>query len=71
MSTDTYGGGDLGTFDEILTVTEAAALTGYSVSSLRRWDAEGKLVAARTPGGQRRYLKSQLLAALPTASKSA
>lgn len=62
--TDTYGGGDLGASDEILTVTQAAALTGFSVSSLRRWDDMGKLPALRTPGGQRRYRKSALLAEL-------
>jgi excisionase family DNA binding protein len=62
--TDSYSGGDLGTLDEILTVSEAAKLTGFSVSSLRRWDDAGTLPALRTPGNQRRYRKSELLAAL-------
>lgn len=34
---------------------KAAQMLGVSVSTLRRWDAEGKLVPERTPGGRRRY----------------
>ena len=33
----------------------AAKILGVHVSSLRRWESEGKLKAIRTPGGQRRY----------------
>jgi excisionase family DNA binding protein len=62
--TDSYNGGELGTPDEILTVSEAAKLTGFSISTLRRWDDLGALPALRTPGNQRRYRKSELLAAL-------
>ena len=28
---------------------------GVSVSTLRRWEREGKIMPERTPGGQRRY----------------
>ncbi len=38
-----------------VTPREAASLLGVHVSSLRRWESEGKLKAIRTPGGQRRY----------------
>lgn len=62
--TDSYSGGDFGTPDEILTVSEAAKLTGFSISTLRRWDDAGALPALRTHGGQRRYRKSDLLAQL-------
>jgi len=64
VSTDAYGGPGLRTDDEVLTVSQAAKLTGFSVDTLRRWDKAGTLPALRTPGNQRRYRKSELLAAL-------
>lgn len=36
-------------------IGEAAAALGVSISTLRRWEAEGRLVAEHTPGGHRRY----------------
>lgn len=36
-------------------IGKAAEMLGVSASTLRRWDAEGKLVPERTPGGRRRY----------------
>jgi predicted site-specific integrase-resolvase len=44
-----------------LSISEAAKLKGVSVSTLRRWEAEGKLVPERTESGHRRYDLSQLL----------
>ncbi|MGE5659450.1 MAG: IS607 family transposase, partial [Actinomycetota bacterium] len=38
-----------------VTPKKAAEILGVHVSSLRRWESEGKLQAIRTPGGQRRY----------------
>lgn len=38
-----------------VTPKQAAQILGVHVSSLRRWETEGKLKAIRTPGGQRRY----------------
>lgn len=38
-----------------VTPKKAAEILGVHVSSLRRWESEGKLKAIRTPGGQRRY----------------
>ncbi|MBW4571374.1 MAG: IS607 family transposase [Tolypothrix carrinoi HA7290-LM1] len=38
-----------------VTPKEAAKILGVHVSSLRRWENEGKLKAIRTPGGQRRF----------------
>jgi excisionase family DNA binding protein len=35
-----------------LSISEAAKLKGVSVSTLRRWEAEGKLVPERTESGQ-------------------
>jgi len=44
-----------------LTIAEAAKLKGVSASTLRRWEAEGKLIPERTVNGHRRYELSQLL----------
>jgi len=35
-------------------------MLGVSYSTLRRWDAEGRLVAERTPAGRRRYRVSDV-----------
>jgi diguanylate cyclase (GGDEF)-like protein/PAS domain S-box-containing protein len=37
-------------------IQEAAARLGIAVQKLRRWDAQGVLVARRTDGGHRRYV---------------
>ena len=44
-----------------LTISEAAKLKGVSVSTLRRWESEGKLIPEWTVNGHRRYTISQLL----------
>jgi putative resolvase len=38
-----------------ISITEAARILGVHVTTLRRWDEEGKLKADRTPAGHRRY----------------
>jgi excisionase family DNA binding protein len=44
-----------------LSIGKAAALLGVSVSTLRRWEADGTcLPAFRTSGGHRRYVPAQL-----------
>lgn len=40
---------------EYVTPKQAAKALGVNVSSLRRWENEGKITAIKTPGGQRRY----------------
>ena len=42
-------------------ISQAADRLGVSLSTLRRWEACGKLVPERTAGGQRRYSASQLM----------
>ena len=42
-------------------ISEAAKIKGVSVSTLRRWEAEGKLIPERTAKGHRRYDLAQLL----------
>jgi putative resolvase len=39
----------------LVTIHEAAQALGVSISTLRRWEREGKLVPEHTPGGHRRY----------------
>ncbi len=38
-----------------VTPKEACNYLGVSISTLRRWDSEGKIKSIRTPGGQRRF----------------
>ncbi|MGG7603870.1 IS607 family transposase [Massilia sp. BKSP1R2A-1] len=40
---------------KFVSITAAAKALGVSASTLRRWEAAGKLVPGRTEGGQRRY----------------
>jgi len=45
--------------DRLLSIGQASKLLGVSISTLRRWEAEGKLVPNRTAAGHRRYDLSQ------------
>ncbi|MCY0858745.1 MerR family transcriptional regulator [Cupriavidus sp. D39] len=38
-----------------MSIGEAAGALGVSVTTLRRWEANGKLIAAYMAGGHRRY----------------
>ncbi len=55
-------------------IGEAAEALGVSITTLRRWEAEGKLVPERTAGGQRRYdlakIKPDLFLAVPQDRKT-
>ena len=44
-----------------MTIGEAAKALGVHVSTLRRWEEEGRLVPERTKGGQRRYLRAEIV----------
>jgi excisionase family DNA binding protein len=46
--------------DRILAISEAAAILGVSVTTLRRWEKEGKLTSERTRAGHRRYDLSKI-----------
>lgn len=46
--------------DKLYSIGEAAKYLGVSVSTLRRWEIDGKLVPERTKGQQRRYAISLL-----------
>jgi len=45
-----------------LRISEAAALLGVHPDTLRRWSDEGKVPVSRTPGGERRYNRADLVA---------
>jgi len=42
------------------TSSEAASYLGVSLATVRRWSNAGHLTGYRTPGGQRRFSRSQL-----------
>jgi excisionase family DNA binding protein len=48
--------------DELLTPAEVAAILFVDPKTVTRWARAGKLDAIRTPGGHRRYLRSDVLA---------
>ncbi|MEM7110893.1 MAG: MerR family DNA-binding transcriptional regulator [Chloroflexota bacterium] len=43
-----------------VSIARAAEILGVSITTLRRWDAEGKLKAERTAAGHRRYYLQNL-----------
>ena len=48
--------------DTLITSHEAAQLIGVTIKSLHRWEEDGLISPARTPGGHRRYRRSDVLA---------
>ncbi len=44
----------------ILSINKASELLGVSISTLRRWEKEGKIKSERTKGGHRRYDKNKI-----------
>jgi MerR family transcriptional regulator, redox-sensitive transcriptional activator SoxR len=46
--------------DETITIGVLAARTGLPVSAIRYYEAEGLVRAGRSPGGQRRFLRSDV-----------
>ncbi len=46
--------------DRLLPISDAAKLLGVSITTLRRWEADGRLVPVRTAAGHRRYDLSKL-----------
>jgi len=51
--------------DRYVAIGEASEVLGVSISTLRRWEAEGKLIPERTAGGQRRYDLAKLTSSPP------
>jgi putative resolvase len=57
--------------DRYVGIGEAARALGVSITTLRRWEAAGKLVAEHTAGGHRRYDLAKLRPELFRASEEA
>jgi excisionase family DNA binding protein len=54
--------------DDLVAIGEAARAAGVSIDTIRRWEADGRLSAIRTLGGQRRFRLGDIAAALDVAS---
>jgi putative resolvase len=46
--------------DRLSPISETAKVLGVSITTLRRWEREGKITSQRTPSGHRRYDLSQI-----------
>jgi excisionase family DNA binding protein len=57
------------TVDALLTPAEVAAILYVDPKTVTRWAMAGKISCVRTPGGHRRFLRSEILA-LATATRS-
>jgi excisionase family DNA binding protein len=55
---------------ELMSIGEAARVLGVAVDTLRRWEREGKIAATRTLGGQRRFTRSDVEAAIETQERA-
>jgi len=55
---------DTDTHRKLLPIGTVAAAFGVSVPTVRAWGDAGKLSVIRTPGNQRRFLESEVNAAL-------
>lgn len=53
-----------------LSPSAAAELVGVHEDTIKRWAADGKVPAFRTPGGWWRFRRSDLLALLPPEAAS-
>jgi excisionase family DNA binding protein len=54
--------GDMMPDDRLLTPAEVASLFGVDPRTVTRWATSGRLSPVRTPGGHRRYRRSEVLA---------
>jgi excisionase family DNA binding protein len=54
-SSDTYTAAD-----DLLPIGDVARALGVAVATVRRWDAAGHIESVRTPGGQRRFRRSEV-----------
>lgn len=56
--------------DQILRVGQAAEILGVTVETLRRWEADGRLVTERSSGGQRLVPVSEVIRLLAERRRS-
>jgi len=55
--------------DELLTPRQVADLFAVTPDTVARWAESGRLTATRTPGGHRRYRRSDVDALLAEATR--
>lgn len=53
---------------EYLSIGEVAKAFGVTVATVRNWDRGGRIESIRTPGGQRRFRRSDVDALIEAAS---
>lgn len=53
----------------VFTSSQAAMYLGVSLATIRRWTDAGHIACYRTPGGQRRFSRSQLDAFISSMSR--
>lgn len=46
--------------DELIPIGDVARLLGVTIPTVRNWEKGGKIAAVRTPGGQRRFRRSDV-----------
>lgn len=51
---------------ELLSIGEVAKAFGVTVATVRNWDRDDRISSTRTPGGQRRFRRSEVEALLST-----
>jgi excisionase family DNA binding protein len=56
---------------DLLTTSEAAQIIGMSAESIRRYSDQGLLRSHRTPGGQRRFVRTDVEALAAERSEAA
>jgi excisionase family DNA binding protein len=55
---------------EVLTIGEVAKAFGVTVGTVSNWDRDGRISSFRTPGGQRRFRRSDVDALLQQTTAS-
>lgn len=50
----------IATLSPLLSSTQAATMLGVHAASVKRWSDQGKIKCIRTPGGHRRFLRSEI-----------
>lgn len=46
--------------EELVPIGDVAKAMNVSVATVRNWERAGKITAIRTPGGQRRFTRSEI-----------
>lgn len=54
----------------LIPIGEVARLAGVTIPTVRNWERAGKLTAARTPGGQRRFRLADVQAMLGSTAEA-